>query len=58
MAITQTSPQGAADARRFTTFDEAKSAAIEALIEAVERAEQQLVALKHANYCEELASAS
>ena len=57
VAITQTSPRGAAGARRFATFDEAKSAAIEALIEAIERAEQRLVALKHANRWEELNAA-
>lgn len=57
VTITQTAPRGAAEARQFATFDEAKSAAIEALIEAVERAERQLVALKHANHCKDLTSA-
>jgi hypothetical protein len=56
VAITKTSPRAAAGARQFATFDEAKSAAIEALIEAVERAERQLVVLKHANRCDELTS--
>jgi hypothetical protein len=57
VAITQTSQRGALGARRFVAFDEAKSAAIEALIDAIERAEQQLVALKHANRWEDLTSA-
>jgi hypothetical protein len=52
--IAETSPRGAAGARQFASFDEAKSAAIEGLIEAIERAERQLVALKNAKRCEEL----
>jgi hypothetical protein len=57
VSITETSPRGSAGVRQFATFDEAKSAAIEGLIEAIERAERQLVALKHAKCCVELASA-
>jgi hypothetical protein len=57
VSISHTPPRGVKGARKFATFDEAKSAAIEALIAAIERAEQQLAALKHANDCQELESA-
>ncbi|MBI3838960.1 MAG: hypothetical protein HY288_13645 [Planctomycetia bacterium] len=56
-SIFQTQPRGLKDARQFATFNEAKSAAVEALIDAIERAEEQLAALKHANRYDELSSA-
>jgi hypothetical protein len=47
--LTDKPPQGQKGARQFATFDEAKSAAIDALVEAIEQGERQLSALKQAS---------
>jgi hypothetical protein len=58
-SISDQKPAGEVGAARFATFDEAKRAAIDALVQAIEEAEARLEALKRsAGYDEWLAAAS
>jgi hypothetical protein len=56
LEVADTPPTGVKNPRQFATFDEAKSAAIDALVEAIERAERQLVVVKRANDCRGISS--
>jgi hypothetical protein len=44
-----------ARSRQFASFDQARHAAIDALVDAIEDAEAQLAALKRAGGCDDLA---
>ena len=55
--VSDRKPAGSAEARRFATFEEARRAAIEALVAAIEDAEKQLLALKRAKHYDELGAA-
>jgi len=46
--VSNQKPRGAALTRSFATFDEAKSAAVDSLLQAIEEAERQLLVLKRA----------
>lgn len=56
--ISEQKPKGGASAGPFTTFAEAKQAAIDALVMAIEEAEEQLLAIKRAETFEQLPGAS
>jgi hypothetical protein len=57
VTITNQKPSDATPAKQFTAFDAAKSAAIDALIAAIENAEQELLALKRAASYDQLPKA-
>jgi hypothetical protein len=57
-SISDQKPAGEAGAARFATFDEAKRAAIDALVQAIEEAEAQLEALKRSAGYDELRAAA
>lgn len=55
--VSDRKPRGAASAQQFATFEEAKQAAIEVLVLAIEEAEGQLLAIKRAERYDQLPGA-
>jgi hypothetical protein len=55
--VSDRKPAGAAGAQQFATFEEAKQAAIELLVLAIEEAEEQLLAIKRAERYDQLPGA-
>jgi hypothetical protein len=54
VVVSDQKPKNAAQVRQYASFDEAKSAAVDGLVQAIEDAERQLVALKRAASYKEL----
>jgi hypothetical protein len=55
--VSDQKPKGAGRVRQCARFEEAKSAAVDGLVQAIEDAERQLVALKRAASYKELSAA-